>query len=133
MPVNSLFFIKFKTKASRKFFLRKGFVLAVVSPYPGSCFKGTVARDGLLAYAGHSYLDRHAKKFFEFGLLLTKLGRNIAHLALEFAYFHSAPSPIALFFIAPLLLQRLVSFPAFSYNAYFHFVHSYHAYCIVTI
>jgi hypothetical protein len=62
----------------------------------------------------------HAKKFFEFGLLLTKLGRNLV----ECAYFHSTPSPIALFFIAPLLLQRLVSFPAFSYNAYFHSVHS---------
>jgi hypothetical protein len=49
----------------------------------------------------------HAKKFFEFGLLLTKLGRNLAHLALEFAYFHSAPSPIESFFIAPPSLEVL--------------------------
>ncbi len=73
----------------------------------------------------------HAKKFFEFGLLLTKLGRNIAHLVLECAYFHSTPSPIALFLIAPLLLHRFVSFPAFSYNAYFHSVYS-HTALIVT-
>jgi hypothetical protein len=53
-----------------------------------------------------------------------KLGRNIAHLVLECAYFHSTPSPIALFFIVPLLPQRSVPFPAFSYNAYFHSVYS---------
>ncbi len=84
--------------------------------YCGAFLKKTVA--WFLPYSVPSCLDRMNLKVFELGLLLPKVGSDLAHLARRRislfpirafsyrAYLHCPPSPTSL--------------NAFSYNAYFH-------------
>ncbi len=79
-------------------------------------FKGTVAWEGVLVYSVPSCLNRtFLKAFWIWPIINRGMARFNSFSALgECTYFHFMPSPNALFFVARLLRQLLISFLAFS-------------------